>query len=468
MDLSRLESLVRQGESDTQEFKRSTAQLGAAMKTVCGFLNAKGGIVLIGVRPDRDIIGQEVSDRTLEDIAGKLRLFEPPASVSIERVQVGTRGGEVIVLGVDRPEETRPFTYDGRPYRRMGNTTSVMPQQEYERLLLERAHSRRRWENATAEEYPDGALDLEEILRTLRVGKENRRISETVPDDAGEFLDRMMLRVDGKLINAAVVLFGKEFLPYYPQCELRMARFKGLDKTEFIDDRQLRGNVFRLLEEGLTFLSRHLSVAGRITDERPERVDEPQLPPKALREALVNALCHRDYSIYGGCVSIAIFDDRLEISSDGGLPFGQRAEDLKRDHKSMPRNPLIAVALYRRGLIERWGRGTQNIVKACVDAGLSEPTFRETGNSLCVSFPITAYSTGIRVDAELTDRQKQLLALLTEKEKMTVQKIKHQILPAVSDSTIKEDLNRLKKKGLVALKGKGPASYWTISNAAEK
>jgi predicted HTH transcriptional regulator len=117
-------------------------------------------------------------------------------------------------------------------------------------------------------------------------------------------------------------------------------------------------------------------------------VDEPQLPPQALREALVNAFCHRDYSIYGGSISIALFDDRLEISSDGGMPFGQKAEDLKRDHKSILRNPLIADVLYRRGLIEKWGRGTQRMVEACTEMGLPEPVFVENVGSVLVTFPI--------------------------------------------------------------------------------
>jgi ATP-dependent DNA helicase RecG len=142
-------------------------------------------------------------------------------------------------------------------------------------------------------------------------------------------------------------VFGREFLPHYPQCQLRLARFRGTDKNEFLDQRQLHGHAFDLLSEAMQFLTRHLPVAGRIEPGVFERVDEPLFPPIALREALVNAFCHRDYAQAGGAVSVAIYDDRLEIWSSGELPLGMKVEDLKREHLSRPRNPLIAEVFYR-------------------------------------------------------------------------------------------------------------------------
>ena len=167
--------------------------------------------------------------------------------------------------------------------------------------------------------------------------------------DVADVLDRLGLRVEGQALNAAVVVFGRRMLPHYTQCQLRMARFRGADKTEFLDQRQTNGHALQLLEEASQFLIRHLPVAGRIEPGLFERADAPLFPPVALREALVNAFCHRDYSIVGGSVSLGIYDDRLEIWSDGTLPFGLSVDDLKRDHLSRPRNPLIAEVFYRRG-----------------------------------------------------------------------------------------------------------------------
>lgn len=123
---------------------------------------------------------------------------------------------------------------------------------------------------------------------------------------------------------------------------MRIARFRGRDKNEFLDNRQEVGHAFDLLLRAQRFLRDHLPVAGRIVPNLFERIDDPLYPPLVLREALANALCHRDYGIPGGAVSIAIFDDLLEISSTGLLPFDLKPEDLTRPHLSRPWNPLIA------------------------------------------------------------------------------------------------------------------------------
>ena len=205
-----------------------------------------------------------------------------------------------------------------------------MPLARFQTLLLERAHSRRRWENETAAGYAQDDLDDEEVSRTVRAGIESGRLRESSSTDIDDVLERLGLRKEGALLNAAVVLFGTRLLPEYTQCQLRMARFRGVDKSEFLDQRQLDGHAFHLLDEAMFFLRRHLPVAGRVQPGLFERKDEPLFPVEALREALVNAFCHRDYSRPGGAVSLGIYDDRLEIWSDGTLPFGIVLEDLKR------------------------------------------------------------------------------------------------------------------------------------------
>ena len=120
-------------------------------------------------------------------------------------------------------------------------------------------------------------------------------------------------------------------------------RFKGTDRTEFLDNRQFHGNAFFLLRAAERFLRDSLPIAGRIEEGRVERIDEPLVPPLATREALANALCHRDYSIGGGSVGVAIYDDRLEVTSTGCLHFGLTPEKLFAPHESIPWNPLIAV-----------------------------------------------------------------------------------------------------------------------------
>lgn len=138
----------------------------------------------------------------------------------------------------------------------------------------------------------------------------------------------------------------------------------------------------------MTFFHRHLAISGKFEENRLERIDKPGLPTLALREALVNAICHRNYSLPGGAVSVAIYDDRAEIWSDGTLPFGLKPEDLSREHTSKPRNPIITDVFFRRGLIEQWGRGTQKIIELCENSGAPTPEFNELAGALRVQFPL--------------------------------------------------------------------------------
>jgi len=184
------------------------------------------------------------------------------------------------------------------------------------------------------------------------------------------------------------VLFGKEFLPDYPQCELRMARFRGTDKTEFLDQRHVRGPAFKLLEEAQLFCQRHFPLPGKIVPGKLQRVDTPLIPPDAMREILVNALIHRDYSIAGGAISLAIFDDRVEVWSAGTFPTGITPEKLSKSHQSVQRNPLIADVFYKTGLIEKWGRGTNRVIEMCVEAGIAPPKFEEITGAAVVTFKV--------------------------------------------------------------------------------
>jgi len=466
MNLDDLEKLVSGGESSTMEFKKSTAQLRRAAETLCAMLNGNGGKVLIGVTPSGRIVGQQISDKTLREVADVISKFEPPAAITQTRIDLGN-GKEVLLLEAVPNPESRPYAFDGRPFQRVGSTTSVLPQETYQQLLMERAHSRARWENQPAREYEISELDHEEILRTVRLGIAAGRLPESTGSDVPDILERLELFKKGSLNNAAVVLFGTRFMPDYPQCQLRMARFRGVDKSEFIDQRQLEGHAFTLLNEAMLFLRRHLPVAGRIVPGLFEREDEPLFPLEALREALVNAFCHRDYTIAGGAVSLAIYDDRLEIWSDGTLPFGLKPEDLKREHSSRPRNPLIARVFYLRGVIERWGRGTQKIVELCVKAGHPEPEFGEQAGSVWVRFLPSGYIAPHRVAHDLTDRQREILQIIAHNGPIPLRKIMERMTHPPASATVRDDLYHLKRLELIDSKGHGRGSVWFLRSKEE-
>lgn len=461
MTLAELQKLIAdsKGEWEHLEFKKTTGELHGGMESLCGFLNGSGGKVFFGVTNAGKIQGQDVTDGTFQEVANAIRKLEPPAR--IEQIRIPVSGTKEVLMLETTHHSDDPYTFDGRPYHRIGNTTSRMPQPEYERRLLARTKNLQRWESEIADGYSLDNLDLKEIKKTLRGAVEAGRLESTVTT-AAEALERFHLRVDGKLFRAAVVLFGRQMLPGFPQCSLRLARFKGTTKTEFLDQRQLDGHAFLLLEEADLFLRRHLPVAGRIEAGILERQDQPLYPPLALREALVNALCHRDYSISGGAVNVAVFDDRLEIISSGLLPPGITVADLKKDHVSHPRNPLIAEVFFRRGLIERWGRGTQKIVELCRTAGQPEPEFEEQAGNVVVRFRLSQYTPPLRVSHNLTDRQRQILQLLSAGEKWKVGDILRKLEKPPAKRTLQDDLSFLRNLELVESAGRGVGARWWL------
>jgi len=394
-NLKQLSALLRQGEGPALEFKRSTGELKEGMRTICAFLNGSGGTVLFGVRPDGTIEGQEVSDKTLRDIAQAADRFEPPAHVSIHRVKAKS-GCDAIAVAVEGGREMRPFVYEGHAYERVSSTTRRMPQPKYERLLVERGHAKRRWENLPAEGLALKDLDRKEILRTRELAIQQNRISPDTSRDVGEILDRLGLRIDGVLTHAALMLYGKRFLPNYPQCLLKLGRFRGTEITgEIVDNRQEHMNAFAMVREGMEFLKRTMPLGARFPAGEVFREDRFPVPLEALREILLNAVMHRDYSHYSGHVAIVVFDDRIEIRSYGRLPNGVTVKQLSGKHISKPTNPLIAGAFHRTGAVEVWGRGTNRVIEMCKKHGAAPPTFEEMQGFLIVTFKAQLVAGGV-------------------------------------------------------------------------
>jgi len=406
-----LRKLVSGGESERIEFKRSTGQRTEAAKAVCAMLNGLGGFVVFGVSNNGELLGQEVGLKTLEDITAELRRIEPPAFPDVETIHL-KKGNAAVLLTV--PGGGGPYTFDGRAYLRHGPTTRVMPRNEYERRLVERLHTTRRWEN---EPVADGVsikdLDAEEIKVTLDNAIRLGRLEPTDRRDLESTLRGLELIRGGDLLNAAVALYGKSdrLKTIYPQMGIRLARFRGRDRlADFADNRQYWGHAFALLRRAESFLMDHVPIAGRVIPGKMIREDIPWYPPRATREALANAFCHRDYAIPGGAVAVSLYDDHLEITNPGSFHFGITPENLSKPHESRPWNPIIASSVfYRAGIIERWGSGTLNIVDWCSENGNPPPKWREEAGSVFVVFAPATPGGGLEVTREVTREVRSLL-----------------------------------------------------------
>ena len=280
MTIQEIEQLIANGETQTLELKKTTGELKEAMHTACAFLNSDGGWLLFGITPDSlRIAGQQVTDNTRREIAQALDSLEPTVDVSAEYIDVpdSKAGNQVIAIHFDgRKDHHVPYTCNGRPYYKVESSTRQMPRDMYEELLRDSNPSKFAWDAQEAEGVTFNDLSEERIRNAVRAGVKSGRINASAEDDSLEvLLDKFKLLRNGKLTNAAVVLFGKQLFDY-PQMMLRMAYFRGKEKMVFIDNEQEEGNFFDMLDAGMAFCFRHLSLSGEVKGlQREEHLEIP-------------------------------------------------------------------------------------------------------------------------------------------------------------------------------------------------
>jgi ATP-dependent DNA helicase RecG len=375
-------------------------------------------------------------------------------------------GRFIIVFEVSAGNQA-PYTFDGRAYERNQTTTVRMPQQRYDQLVSHRFQLNFSWEKIETENYAFDDLDSNLILNVIRKSVEVKRLPEdALRQEIPNLLEALKLLVNGHLINAAVVLFGKKIMPDYPQCQLKLARFKGVDRNEFLDSNIIYGNAFELLEEGMLFIKRHLPVAARIEAGKVERVETPIIPFDAIREALINSLCHREYSNRSGSIGLAIYDNRMELFNDGGLLPGVTIDKIKSGFSNPP-NPLIADVFYRCNLIEKWGRGVPKIIKSCKAADDPEPEFLADRVEFKVvfTFPATIKPPVVLVGElaeSLTSRQNEIIQILSKVNELNPKDIISLLKEKTTQRTLRRDLTKLKELNILGTHGQGPAAVWYL------
>ena len=373
-------------------------------------LNTDGGWLIIGIAPTSlKIVGQQVTDNTRREIAGALTSLEPAVDIKVEYVDVPEHPGNQVIAMYFEPWVWghTPYTCNGRPYYKVESTTKVMPREMFEERLRQSKPQYFAWERQEADGITIADLDEDRIRGAIRLGIEGGRLHEAAMTEPIEtLLQKSELLNDGKLNNAAVMLFTKK-LYGYPQLRLRMARFRGTGKNEFGDNQQAEGNFFDLLDAGMSFLFKHLNLSGKIVGLR--RMEQLEIPVEALRETLVNSLCHRRYDQLGTSVGIAVYDDRVEIENPGTLPPELTPETIKQPHNSHPYNPLIATFLYRSTFLESWGSGVRRIIDSCAAAGVEEPIWQTNPNFVWVTFKRPAdKSSYTQLEVDTTTTQKDM------------------------------------------------------------
>lgn len=387
MTIQDIQEFIKIDETRTVELKKTTGELKDAMHSVCAMLNSDGGHVIIGIAPTSlKIIGQVVTDNTRQEIAREIRKLEPAVNMAVEYVDVpDSEGKQLVVLHADKNLfSAAPYVFDGKPYYKLESTTMAMPQPMYEDMLRVRDADKFRWDSMAANDMTVDDLDEKRIRTAVTKGVRSGRMNPDAEDESTiEVLAKLDLLNNGKPTNAAVALFAKD-TSKYPEMELKMAYFKGNNRMIFIDNKMEEGNFFELLDAGIAFLFRNLRISGEVKGLLRE--EKLEIPIEALREALTNALCHRQYERTSASVSLAIYDDRVEIVNPGKFPPQLTADTIRMSHESYPYNKKIAQVLYLTKNLEKWGTGANRMIELCREQGVAEPEWTTGNGTVTITF----------------------------------------------------------------------------------
>ncbi|MEO0094994.1 MAG: ATP-binding protein [candidate division WOR-3 bacterium] len=433
-------------ESKKVDFKEKFGE--SVLKTLCAFANTDGGEVVIGVNNEGEIIGFSFDNETLREITEKIvtKLGIHP-DISLER----EKGKPILRIKVNK--SNIPISYNGKYYERIGNTTREMNSERLKDFFL-RTKS---WDTMIIEDVRFEDIDKESVKKFIRIARENGRL--TIFDENSNIkniFEHLKLSNKGKLTNAAIILFGKNPQRYFINVVTRIVRLK--NETTIIGDRLIDGNLFRQVieaEEAIkNFLGVRYEIKGLI---RKEKWD---YPITAIREALINALIHRDYFKWNVQTQIKIFDDYLWFFNIGGLPEGITLEQLKQPHSSVPRNPLIVHIFYLAGLIEEVGSGIGRILNDMKEAKLPEPEFKEEMGGFSVYFRKDIYTEEYLRKMGLNERQIKAVMYVKEKGKITNREYRE--IFNLSDEGARLDLMNLVKNQIFKIVGKGRNAHYVI------
>lgn len=455
-------------ESDTLDFKRDWSSPEGALRDLAAFANTRGGTVILGIEDDGETAGgfdpgdaEEL--RIVSMVVDSLRL-----TPDVSREQ--TSDGQVVFILTVRPS-TALVSYRGRYYVRAGKRNAEMTPEDLAARAL-------RSGGQTWDALPTGqtfgldgrapTIDPAALESFLTLSK--TRLPNAQPDDPQRLtLENLNLVVDGQPSRAALLLFGRQPQRTASGTGVQVAQFKD---GHLIQDRTIGGPLVTQLDEVLDTLRIYLGVGYAIGDraalegrtdlsltERLQRAERWPYPLDALREAVLNALIHRDYHS-GDRVQIRVDTDQLSVWNPGGLLPGVSVESLERPgHPSSKRNPHIAEAFYQMGLVERWGTGTTRMIQAMQQAGLPAPTFEEDSGGFRVTLRVDLFPPE-RL-AGLNDRQRQAIDFLRQNASIT--NAQYREVTDAPDRTASLDLKKLVELGFLIREGTGRTAKYVLT-----
>ena len=441
------------------------------VKWLCGFANAQGGRLYIGINDKGEVCGVENVHKLSEDIPNKVVTFLGiVADVNI----LNQDGKDYIEIAVS-PSNV-PISYKGKYYLRSGSTLHELNGAALQNFVLKKMG--RSWDEVINDRATLNDIDSEAIKYFIRKGIEADRVPEDLLNaQPNEVLTSLgLIDENGGLTNAAVLLFGKNPQRYYPSAVFKIGRF-GIDEADLMFQDIIEGNIVQMADRVMDVLKAKYLISP-VRFEGMQRYEKPELPKEALREILYNAIAHKDYT--GADIQMHVYDDSVEIWNDGELPQGYSQETLFARHSSKPRNLKIANVFFKAGFIDTWGRGFQKIRAGFEAEGIPMPQVEnfcggvrvtiERTNFIKLSHVVSNVVSGVVSDVtssvtslspvKLSERQMNILNLIRKDSFISAQQMS--VVLSVVHRTIQRDLADLQKKGVLIREGNTSAGHWVI------
>ena len=450
--------LIQQGESKTLELKSRLPQHDQLAKTIVAFANTSGGKLVLGVDDQRQVVGVAEDDLfTLQDQITSIIHDRCAPFILPEIYTANLQGKMVLVIEVFRGNlPPYYFKSEGKNdgvYLRIGASNRKA---DFDHVLeLERQRRNQSFDEEICREQTLQYLDLGPL--------EARFAAQGKPLDQDKLQNLKLIQQEQGATwptQGLLILLGRQ-----PHVVTKCARFKGTDMSVFLDRKEYTGDLITQLEQAEAFIKNHIHLRGEI--KGLQRTDTYEIPETALREALINAVIHRDYTNQGRDIKVGIYDDIVNIVSPGGLPNTLTMETLL-DGRSEIRNRVIARVFKELGYIEQWGSGIQRIKSACLTQGLAEPRIREKGDFVDVEFyrpvpsraeivPDTAGYRRIPPD-NLTLHEQAIVQHIDQHGSITASEV--EILLKIKQRRAREILKELADKGWLEKRGSARSTVY--------
>lgn len=445
-----IKELIEKGESEILEFKEKFDKEN--IETAVAFSNLKGGVILIGISDRGEIKGVSVGKETLKEWVNKISQSTEPTL--IPEVETYVIEGKTVVAITIKESPLKPIAYKGICFLRIKNSNKKLSPKDVSELYLQTIGSS--WDAYSARDAKIEDIDREKVRFYIKSANETGR--REITEEPLEVLKKLELIKDAQPSWAALLLFGKNPQGFLPQAKIHCGRFK--DEVTIIDDELIEGNVIEQIDKAIDFVKKHLKIRFEITGEARRR-EIWEYPLDAIREAVINAVCHRDYT-ESSDIQIRIYDNELFVWSPGKLPLGITLEDLYKPHTSVLRNKLIAQLFFDIGFIERWGTGIERMINACKNQELPEPKFEEY-QGFRVIFRKDIYTEEYLRSLGLNERQINAIKFVKDKGKLTNKD--YQDLFSVSKQTATRDLSHLVELSILQKIGQtGKGTYYILAS----